>query len=201
MRQWDIEVTQYTRGSLNKAPDGCLQYHYGDKTGYLETFNYAEGVHLAYQNQLICIRREENMCKICYTQVAATDFQISGGGGLSAGFVDNSGACGGEGSARDLIIIPSPIKSTANEDLVGDGKFCGAVFVTATGATPATVCSKLIVCHLFPFCHIFLLQLNQLHSNSASYLTVENNLLEALSRISEAAPDSRSTLSKILAEG
>ena len=76
-REWAIRITQYVCDSLNLAPDGCLQYYYGSTTGMIQTFNYEGGMHLANQNQNICIRREKNQCRICYSS-GPTDFAVSG---------------------------------------------------------------------------------------------------------------------------
>ena len=35
--------------------------------GVIKTFNFDGGVHLADQNQNICMRRERGTCKVCYS--------------------------------------------------------------------------------------------------------------------------------------
>ena len=56
-RQWNIKVTQYSCDYSNLAPSGCTQYFFDvDGMGMLKTFNFDGGVHLADQNQKICIR-------------------------------------------------------------------------------------------------------------------------------------------------
>ena len=44
----------------------------------VRTFNFDGGRHLADQGQEICVRREEGMCRICWTTALVTDFQVSG---------------------------------------------------------------------------------------------------------------------------
>ena len=62
-RFWDIKVTQIPCNAAYRAPEGCLQYHTG-KEGRFTSFNYqgeqsTKRMHLASQNQRICIRQEE----------------------------------------------------------------------------------------------------------------------------------------------
>jgi len=91
-RQWNIKVTQYAMDFPNKAPKGCLQYHFagdGNDDGDLDatiirSFNWNGGLgrHLANQDYNICIRREGGMRRICYSQDATSfldDFNISSG--------------------------------------------------------------------------------------------------------------------------
>lgn len=47
---------QYARTFSNLAPRGCTQFHFGTIMGMVNTFNFASGVHLANQNQNICVR-------------------------------------------------------------------------------------------------------------------------------------------------
>lgn len=76
---WEIKITQLDCFSNELAPTGCTQYHFGAISGTVQSFNYVGGTHLANQNQLICIRRELNMCRICYaTAMAMNVFDISG---------------------------------------------------------------------------------------------------------------------------
>ena len=81
---WSIRVTQYARDFTNKAPPGCLQYHFDSDTGVIRSFNWNGGAgrHLSNQNQLICIRREATRSRICYSQeggAVMNDFLISAG--------------------------------------------------------------------------------------------------------------------------
>ena len=58
-------MTQYSCDYDNLAPQGCTQYFFGAQktTDIVKTFNYDGGVHLADQNQQICVRRERGVCK------------------------------------------------------------------------------------------------------------------------------------------
>ena len=83
--QWTIRVTQYDSGFTNLAPFGCTQYFWKqdsdtDGKGSIKSFNWqgGSGYHLADQKQVICIRREDDMKKICYGVSSADDFSISG---------------------------------------------------------------------------------------------------------------------------
>merc|ERR1711935_239254 len=73
-RQWNIKVTQYAMDFPNKAPKGCLQYHFtgdGNDDGVLDptvirSFNWNGGTgrHLANQDYNICIRREATNTRV-----------------------------------------------------------------------------------------------------------------------------------------
>ena len=82
-RSWNILVTQLPCDYANLAPSGCTQYFYGAVGGTIKTFNFDGGLHLADQDQNICIRRESNNCRICYSSKVVTDFQVSGGAATS----------------------------------------------------------------------------------------------------------------------
>merc|ERR1712086_693689 len=131
-RQWNIKVTQYAMDFPNKAPKGCLQYHFtgdGNDDGVLDptvirSFNWNGGTgrHLANQDYNICIRRESTITRVCYSQDAATftnDFLISTGAdgdaampivakcllGVGTGNCGNYGA-NGQGVEFDHLQIP-----------------------------------------------------------------------------------------------
>jgi len=131
-RQWNIKITQYSMDFINKAPKGCLQYHFvgdGNDDGDLDptvirSFNWngGNGRHLANQDYNICIRRESTNTRICYSQDATTffnDFLISTGVagdaampivakcllGGATGLCGNYGA-GGVGLEFDHLQIP-----------------------------------------------------------------------------------------------
>ena len=77
-RTWNIKVSQIPCASDLLAPQGCTQYYYGSpSTGYLRTFNFDGGRHLADQYQTICVRRERGNCRVCYSADAAADFGTS----------------------------------------------------------------------------------------------------------------------------
>merc|ERR1712086_275949 len=105
-RQWNIKVTQYAMDFPNKAPKGCLQYHFtgdGNDDGVLDptvirSFNWNGGTgrHLANQDYNICIRREATNTRVCYSQDATSflnDFLISAGVAGDAGTSFNSASC------------------------------------------------------------------------------------------------------------
>ena len=79
-RSWRVRVTQYDAGFENLAPAGCTQYFWNkeDSNGVLSSYNYGGGRHLADQKQVICIRREENKARICYSVDNRNDIAISG---------------------------------------------------------------------------------------------------------------------------
>ena len=148
-------MTQFSCDYENLAPQGCTQYHFGnDGEGTVESFNFnaGNGIHLANQNQAICIRREANMCKICWVPAAAGDFTVSKAGGTTMGHngplncgygTDGKGAMG-----YDHVIIPQPENAMGTAVGGGTSKFCGSTLVLAAAAastadqTAATVCSK-----------------------------------------------------------
>jgi len=147
--QWKIRVTQYDNGYTNLAPFGCTQYYWkqdsdSDGKGTIQSFNWqgGSGYHLADQKQVICIRREDDMKKICYGVAAITDFAISGT--LPAYTVANAKTfCGGYNGAAgtglyaDAVNIPSAA-DTASVTLVLSN-FCGQSFAAAT---TTSICTK-----------------------------------------------------------
>ena len=54
-RQWNITIIQIPCDYVNRAPPGCLQYHFGiDEKGVggvIQSFNFDGGYHLADQDQ------------------------------------------------------------------------------------------------------------------------------------------------------
>ena len=75
-RAWNIHIMQISCEAIWKPPEGCVQ-HFTGTTGYIYSYNYAGGVHLANQQYTNCIRAERGYCSIGYTAVTSTDFQIS----------------------------------------------------------------------------------------------------------------------------
>ena len=153
-RMYSIKVTQISCDDPNKAPDGCTQYHFGPSTGTIQTYNYANGQHLANQKQTICIRREKGQCRICYTTALVTDFEVSGTlvGNTGKGYTKASKCCGYtvETGGYDCVQIPGARKATMMSSLVPNSRFCGrdlGLVTQTTSATtanfpPGTVCSK-----------------------------------------------------------
>jgi hypothetical protein len=156
-RQWEIRVTQYNCDSIMRAPEGCLQY-FADVSGsgVLESFNHANKIHLANQDQLMCIRREEGMCKICYAAASDADFGLSDPtmpvtNAAAKGLVGKASMCCNTAMLAmpakdyDCFIIASPSKKADGALLaMANGNFCGGKLVsdTAMDTAQATVCSK-----------------------------------------------------------
>jgi len=160
-RMWEIKVTQYSCDFNNLAPPGCLQYYYGvtpgattqampATDGTVESFNFAGKLHLANQNQNICIRRELNRCRICYS-AAAGAFDVSSNGAADMGFLGKEGVCcgyGGDGmktTGYDCVVIPGASKEANKADLQAS-EFCGRQLGSVLGmAKPAaTICSMVV---------------------------------------------------------
>lgn len=147
-RAWNIRVTQYDCNHLNAAPTGCLQYFFNqDSKGVLESFNKANNVHLANQNQVICIRREFGNCRICYFH-APNDFAVSASM-ENSGFVGKNSKCCNAGtdamshSNYDCVIIPNPTgKENRRNVPSANGNFCGDRLVATSGQAADTICSK-----------------------------------------------------------
>jgi len=147
-RQWNIKISQYECGYSNLAPSGCTQWFFGDDaTGTVMTFNFDNGVHLANQNQNICVRRERGNCKICWTTAIDTDFQVSGKSNNMSGFVKGTLCCGyGQKGTKtegyDCVQIPGAMKPDASA--VVPQQICGGNkgLVSATGMTAVTICSS-----------------------------------------------------------
>merc|ERR1711953_690255 len=127
-RSWTVRITQYDSGFENLAPAGCTQYFWNkeDSEGILYSYNYnsGNGPHLADQKQVICIRREENKNRICYSVTDAADIAISG---VAAAAATNP-YCGGYDTAgkltsADALLIPSASTDAGNN--LGASNFCG----------------------------------------------------------------------------
>merc|ERR1712223_620763 len=124
---WNIRVTQYDMNYDNLAPFGCTQYFWkedsdSDGKGTFTSYNYGGGYHLANQKQVICIRREEDKKKICYSTASAYDFAISGAQ------AEAETACGGykndgDGIFRDALLIQSLEKTDGTP--LGYSNVCG----------------------------------------------------------------------------
>ena len=55
-KNWVIKVSQLRCDFINLAPSGCTQWFFGGNNGEVRTYNYNGDLHLAEQNQNICIR-------------------------------------------------------------------------------------------------------------------------------------------------
>lgn len=159
-RSWSIRVTQFEKGHENLAPSGCTQWFFNvEGVGTIQSYNYAEKVHLADQNQVVCIRREAKKSKICY-YADLPDISLSGkGANVMDDVKDWCGGYKGDGSGlyRDALLIPSLV--TANGNPAATATAGAKVFSNVCGVGQAfhslkTVCSKKI--YFFSCIAIFL---------------------------------------------
>merc|ERR1712117_894159 len=157
---WNIRVTQYEMNYDNLAPFGCTQYFWkedsdSDGKGVISSYNWnsGNGHHLADQNQAICIRREEDKTRICYSTTAFTDFNISGKqsnakeitycGGYKAGEDDGQ-------TVRDALIIQSLSLKTGSAPIATQDNLCGqcgfgtGAAVACNAPAQKTLCTKSI---------------------------------------------------------
>ena len=146
-RQWNIKVTQYSCDYENLAPAGCTQYFFGNEgKGTVESFNFQAGtsVHLANQDQVICVRREKNMCRICWAANESGDFRVSTGAMTMTTLKGSNGnaKCGHGATGKlgyDNLIIPQPVNtaSTAKAGANPQSTFCGSTlfFPTMAGSS------------------------------------------------------------------
>merc|ERR1712117_184703 len=154
---WNIRVTQYEMNYDNLAPFGCTQYFWkedsdSDGKGVITSYNWnsGNGHHLADQNQIICIRREEDKNKICYSVNDPTDLSISGTQYEPKTYCGGYKGTDNGGSYRDALIVQSLVKNTANSAALSYSNICGQCGVgTTTGnakacaaVVQATICTK-----------------------------------------------------------
>lgn len=148
-RSWSIKIQQYSCDYGNLAPTGCDQYFYGvDGMNHVYSYNYAGSRHIADQKQTICVRREANKCRICWSATAA-DFELSGDTDFSKGAVKGSICCahGSKGSginnggAYDCVMIPG---ARSTKSGIKPASICGGKkgLVTSTSTTTKTICCK-----------------------------------------------------------
>jgi hypothetical protein len=75
---WRIRVSQVECFSPNKAPNGCLQYFYGDRKHTVTSFNFdgtactGTGCMIQKQDYRVCFRQEEGMCGVQYSESQLT---------------------------------------------------------------------------------------------------------------------------------
>jgi len=148
--QWTIRVTQYDSGYTNLAPFGCTQYFWkqdsdSDGKGTIQSYNWqgGSGYHLADQKQVICIRREDDMKKICYGVAALTDFSVSGTMPITVDaamtFCGGYNGAAGTGKYADAVNIPSAL--TVNSVTQPYSNLCGQSFAAAL---TTSICSKAV---------------------------------------------------------
>jgi len=128
-RTWNIHIMQIPCTATWKPPEDCLQYFTGT-TGYIYSYNYAGGYHLANHQYMNCIRTEQGYCSIEYTPVGGK-FGMSGTAVTATANV-------GDKCTSDHIIISgggSSAGATTNFD-----RFCGSLFsVTDASTTGSTI--------------------------------------------------------------
>jgi hypothetical protein len=152
-RTVSIKISQVNCASAHRAPPGCTQYFTNAAGGAksFSTFNYANSIHLANQKQVICFRREQGNCQICYSAAAATDFHLSGSG--KGNMIKDHSCCDygttGKGvlGGGDCAVFPGAEKKTgtAIKAVCQAGGQKGLVTSTkgkTLTATAATVCSR-----------------------------------------------------------
>jgi hypothetical protein len=124
---WNIHIMQISCTAKWKPPEGCLQYYTGT-TGFIQSYNYAGGIHLANQDYNNCIRTERNFCSMQYTQVATTDFSMSS--------TTASTSITGDVCTDDYVVIQGG--STANVVTANFDRFCGTFLAATNGANAAS---------------------------------------------------------------
>ena len=139
-RSWNIQISQLSCQSRWKPPEGCLQYFTGT-SGYIYSYNYAGGTHLASQDYTNCIRTEQGYCSIEYTPVGG-NFKISGpaptatanrGDTCDKDYIILSGG-GNNYYYHYYYIILSGGGATAGATTNFD-RFCGSLFSITDGST------------------------------------------------------------------
>ncbi|XP_055620810.1 uncharacterized protein LOC129765032 [Toxorhynchites rutilus septentrionalis] len=142
-RQWNLQLSQIACASEFRAPEGCLQYHFG-LSGTISSFNYGFGANpnlnslgatgsrqIANQRYGICIRAGPNRCSITYSlpsSAAQYAFTVSGDAGVIDPTLIGQGAFGQNGAdcITDYVVIPDPIVTDQNAlGAVFTDRFCG----------------------------------------------------------------------------
>ena len=96
--------TQYFTGALSYLDLTCSENHgnISGATGFIQSYNYAGGLHLANQDYSACVRTERGYCSIGYTATDATSFQISSQNPNTA---TDTGAYVGDSCTTDYIEV------------------------------------------------------------------------------------------------
>jgi len=112
-RALEVQVSQIACTDPNKPPEGCTQWYTG-VSGTIRSYNYPGGYHLASQEYIICLRREEGYCSNSY--YADDDgFKVSG---TAASTSSNGATC-----ITDYIFIPRARKDLTK--LKSTDRICG----------------------------------------------------------------------------
>jgi hypothetical protein len=140
--EWNIHIMQIPCTAEWKPQDGCLQWFTGT-TGYIKSFNYDGGYHLANQYYTSCIRAERGYCEISYSSVSTTSFQISE---ITPTASPSPAGVLGDSCTTDYIILVGSAISTSEN--VNYDRFCGSLLV-ASSSTTTTVAT--VVTSKLPF--------------------------------------------------
>lgn len=150
-RSFQIRVTQYSCDSPNLAPAGCTQYFTSATgTGTVQTFNFGSG-HLANQNQVMCVRQNQNACRICWTTAMPTDFDVSGTvisgiGGVGGTQTGVTSCCAPNAAGlnlQGLDCLSLPLAENAAGTINARSRFCGRNSgLTSIGVPNLTICSR-----------------------------------------------------------
>ncbi|KAL1117066.1 hypothetical protein AAG570_004394 [Ranatra chinensis] len=147
-RNWKIKICQIRCSSLNRAEDGCLQYHTG-VSGQIRSFNYdqATGLQLSNQDYSVCIRSERNFCGIQYSPCSDPSnnrshaFSLSGN---TASQNEVTSMVGPNACTGDWVIIPC---ASNVGRVLGPGappcvdRICGGTFNSEVSTSETTVYS------------------------------------------------------------
>lgn len=164
-RQWNIKITQIECNSDLRAPQGCTQYFYGSNSQEVQSYNFdnGNGLHLANQNQNVCVRRERGNCKICWYAKDLKDVDTNGDNNTPLGKIGDGTAGSQEcctykndgmgASGYDCLEIPGAQSGTmcaqwTSAPIKNANRFCGnsgglaKKKSAAAVADTATVCTK-----------------------------------------------------------
>ena len=122
-------------------------------TGTLRSFNYDGSVHLANQQHVACVRREQGKCKICWYASTATDVAVSQFGSTAQGITKDNFCCGYGvkgttgvvAQVYDCLMIPGAIKNTSPDGVAKGAIQCGGgkgVIQSSATSPTQTVCCK-----------------------------------------------------------
>ena len=116
-------------------------------TGYVKSFNYDSGIHLADQQYTVCIRAELGYCSISWASVSTTSFQLSGPAPASTQTATQGDTC-----TTDYIILQSAGASLPPTPAAGrTDRFCGGILAgqTEPSGTVGTVYTQKLPFNMF----------------------------------------------------
>ena len=127
-------------------------------TGTLRSFNYDGSVHLANQQQVACVRREQGKCKVCWYASSDSDVAVSQFGSTGQAITNDNYCCGYGikgtsdivGQVYDCLMIPGAIKASSPDTVAKGAIQCGGgdgVILTEATSTTNTICCKFV--HIF----------------------------------------------------